>query len=57
MTTVIWREEGLFGLHFHITVYHQRMSAQESNSRNVEAGAKAEAMEERSEERRVGKEC
>ena len=39
-------EKGLFGLHFHITVHHQRTSGQElQQGRNLEAGAKAEGME------------
>jgi hypothetical protein len=39
--------KGLFSLHFHIAVHHQRKSGQElTQGRNLEAGADAEAMEE-----------
>ena len=41
-----WREKGLFGLLFHITVHHGRKSGQElKQGRHLEAGADAEAME------------
>jgi hypothetical protein len=37
----------LFSLHFHIDGHHQKKSGQElTQGRNLEAGAKAEAMEE-----------
>lgn len=40
------RGKGLFGLHFHITIHHQRKSGQEiKQHKNVEAGADAEATE------------
>jgi hypothetical protein len=43
----IWGGKGLFSLHFHIAVYHQRKSGQEVTlGRNLEAGADAEAVEE-----------
>ena len=39
-------EKSLFGLHFYITVYHQRKSGQErKQGKNLEARADAEAME------------
>jgi hypothetical protein len=38
--------KGLFGLHFHIAVHSPRKSGQElAQSRNLEAGTEAEAME------------
>ena len=41
-----WGGKGLFSLHFHIAVDHQRKSGQElTQGRNLEAGADAEAME------------
>ena len=41
-----WEGKGLFTLHFHIVVHHQRKSGQELTlGRNLEAGADAEAME------------
>jgi hypothetical protein len=40
-------EKGLFSLHFHTTVHHQRKSGQEvKQGQNLEAGADEEAMEE-----------
>ena len=42
----VGEKEGLFSLHFHIAVHHQRKSGQELTlGRNLEAGADAEAME------------
>ena len=39
------QRRGLFGLHFHITVHHQRKSGQElKQGRNLEAGADVETM-------------
>ena len=47
MTKETWGGKGLFGLHFHITVHHQRKSEQElKQGRDLETGADAEAMEE-----------
>jgi hypothetical protein len=41
-----WGGKGLFSLHFHIAVHHQRKSGQElTRGRDLEAGADAEAME------------
>ena len=41
-----WGGKGLFGLHFHITVHHQRKSGQElKQDRNLETGADAESVE------------
>jgi hypothetical protein len=41
-----WGEKGLFSLHIHIALYHQRKAGQElTQDRNMEAGADAEAME------------
>ena len=41
---VSWREKGLFGLHFHIVVEHQRKSGEEfKHSRHLKAGVVAEA--------------
>jgi hypothetical protein len=46
MTKKQAREESLLGLHFHITVNHQRKSGQElKHNWNLEAGADTEAME------------
>ena len=42
-----WRGKGLFGLHFHITVRHQRLGQELKQVRNVEARADAEAAEGR----------
>jgi hypothetical protein len=40
-------QKGLFGLHFHSSVHHQRKSGQELNhGGSLEAGADTEAMEE-----------
>ena len=45
-TKATWGGKGLFGLHTHIIVHHQRKLGQElKQSRNLEAGADAEAME------------
>jgi hypothetical protein len=45
MTKASWGGKGLFGLHFHIAVHHQRKSGRElTQGRNLEAGADAEAM-------------
>jgi hypothetical protein len=42
-----WGGKGLFSLHFHIAVRHQRKSGQElTQGRNLEAGADADALEE-----------
>jgi len=42
-----WAGKGLFSLHFHMAVHHQRKSRQElTQGRNLEAEADAEAMEE-----------
>lgn len=42
-----WGGKGLFGLHFHIIVHHQRNSGQElKQSRNLETGVGPVAMEE-----------
>jgi hypothetical protein len=42
MTKATWRRKGLFGLHFHIIVYHLKLSGQElKQGRNLEAGAEA----------------
>ena len=42
----VGEKEGLFSLHFHIAVHHQRKSGQELTlGRNLEAGADAEATE------------
>jgi hypothetical protein len=42
-----WGGKGLFSLHIHIAVHHQRKSGQElTHSRNLEAGVDAEAMKE-----------
>ncbi|EDL21040.1 mCG140729 [Mus musculus] len=47
MTKETWGGKGLFGLHFHITVHHQRKSEQElKQGRDLETGADAEAMEQ-----------
>jgi hypothetical protein len=47
MIKATWGEKDLFGLHFHITVHHQRKLGQElKQGRNLEAGADAEAIEE-----------
>jgi hypothetical protein len=41
-----WRGKGLFSLHFHIAVHHQRKSGQElTQARNLESGADAETVE------------
>ena len=41
-----WGGKGLFSLHPHIAVYHQRKSGQElTQGKNLEAGADAEAIE------------
>lgn len=46
MTTATWERKDLFGLHLHITVHKRKKSGQEvKQSRNPEAGARAEAME------------
>jgi hypothetical protein len=46
MTKATWAGKGSFGLHFHITVHHQRKSGQEiKQGWNLEAGADAEAIE------------
>jgi hypothetical protein len=38
-----WGGKGLFGLYFHITVYHKRKSEKEfKQGRNLEVGADAE---------------
>jgi hypothetical protein len=43
----VWGVKGLFILHFHIAVHHKRKSGLElTQSRNLEAGADAQAMEE-----------
>jgi len=40
-----WGGKGLFGLHFHITVHHQRKSGQElKQGRKLEAGADAKTI-------------
>ena len=44
MTKATWGEKGLFGLHFHITIYHQRNQARLEQGRNLEVGADAEAL-------------
>jgi hypothetical protein len=47
MTKETWRGKGLFSLHFHITVLHQRKSGQKLNQgQNLKAGADVKAMEE-----------
>jgi hypothetical protein len=39
-----WGGKGLFSLHFHIAVHHQKKSGQElTQGRNLEAGADGEA--------------
>jgi hypothetical protein len=46
MTKASWAGKCLFGLHFHITVHHQRISRQELKpGRNLEAGAEVEVKE------------
>ena len=41
-----WGGKGLFSLHFHIAVHHQRKSGLDlTQGRNLEAGTDAEAME------------
>jgi hypothetical protein len=45
-TNVTWGAKGLFSLHIHITVYHQKKSVQElKQGRNLKARADAEVME------------
>ena len=40
-----WREKALFGLHFHITIHHQRKSEQElTQGRNLETGVNSQVM-------------
>ena len=42
-----WRGKGLFSLHFHFAVNHQRKSGLDlTQGSNLEAGADAEAMED-----------
>jgi hypothetical protein len=42
----VWGGKGLFGLHFHIAVHHQKKSEQElTQGRHLETGDNAEAME------------
>jgi hypothetical protein len=46
MTKTSWGGKGLFSLHFHIAVHHQRQSGQElKQGKNLEARADAEALE------------
>jgi len=46
MTKASWGGQGLFGLHFSITVHYHRKSGQElKQGRNLKAGVDAEAME------------
>lgn len=45
-TQANWQEKALFGLHFHISIQHQRKSGQElQQGRNMKRGVDAEAME------------
>jgi hypothetical protein len=41
-----WGGKGLFSLHFHIAIHHQRKSGRELTGMNLEAEADAEPMEE-----------